>query len=68
MVGPGESWLTAAIPTDNPYCCCKLTPAIWSAQGAGLITIIAAQVTQFYIQMRDANQNPIDCQHASQIQ
>ena len=36
---------------------------MWSAQGAGLVTVIAAQVTQFYIQMRDANQNPIDCQH-----
>ena len=22
---PGESWLTAAIPMDNPYCSCKLT-------------------------------------------
>ena len=22
---PGESWLTAAIPNDNPYCSCKLT-------------------------------------------
>ena len=21
----GESWLTAAIPMDNPYCSCKLT-------------------------------------------
>ena len=21
----GESWLTAAIPTENPYCSCKLT-------------------------------------------
>ena len=24
-VRPGESWLTAAIPIDNPYCSCKLT-------------------------------------------
>ena len=23
--GRGESWLTAAIPMDNPYCSCKLT-------------------------------------------
>ena len=21
----GESWLTAAMPTDNPYCSCKLS-------------------------------------------
>ena len=24
-VQPGESWLTAAIPMDSPYCSCKLT-------------------------------------------
>ena len=23
--GAGESWLTAAIPMENPYCSCKLT-------------------------------------------
>ena len=36
------SWLTAAIPMDNPYCSCKLTRV---PTAAGPLTLTAADLT-----------------------
>ena len=35
-IDQGESWPTAAIPMDNPYCSCKLTLVLTSIKGTPL--------------------------------